>query len=133
MLRFNMLPALVLALSLIAWCGCNSTGGGGTTPPAGQSSADSHDHAGEAAAQDHGSEATAKVKEALAKLSPEDAAAAEKQHACPVSGAMLGSMGPPPKVDVNGTAVFICCDGCREELLANADKYLAKLKDGATP
>jgi hypothetical protein len=36
-------------------------------------------------------------------------------------------MGPPPKVNVNGTTVFICCEGCRERLLAEPDKYLAKL------
>jgi Cu(I)/Ag(I) efflux system membrane fusion protein len=69
-----------------------------------------------------------KMKAELAKLSPEDAASAERQHVCPVSGEMLGSMGPPLKVDVNGKTVWICCDGCRQELLANPDNYLAKLK-----
>ena len=39
----------------------------------------------------------------------------------------LGSMGPPIKVDVQGTPVFICCESCREELLTNPDKYLARL------
>jgi hypothetical protein len=38
-------------------------------------------------------------------------------------------MGTPKKVDVNGTPVFICCDGCRERLLSEPDKYLAKLAD----
>ena len=63
----------------------------------------------------------------LAKLSPEDAASAEKQHVCPVSGEMLGTMGAPLKIDVNGQQVWICCDGCKEKLLANPDEYLAKL------
>jgi hypothetical protein len=67
----------------------------------------------------------AAMKEELAKLSPEDAASAEKQHTCPVTKKMLGTMGPPLKVDVKGKTVWICCEGCREELLANADKYLA--------
>jgi hypothetical protein len=75
----------------------------------------------------------AKVKEALAKLSHDDAASAEKQHVCPVSDAMLGSMGAPQKVDVQGTPVWICCEGCRKELLANTEKYVAKLKTGTTP
>ena len=35
----------------------------------------------------------AKMKKGLAELDPADAAAAEKQHFCPVSGEMLGSMG----------------------------------------
>jgi Cu(I)/Ag(I) efflux system membrane fusion protein len=64
----------------------------------------------------------------LAKLSPEDAASAEKQHVCPVSGEMLGLMGPPVKVDVQGTQVWICCDDCREQLLAEPEQYLAKLR-----
>ncbi len=39
----------------------------------------------------------------------------------------LGSMGAPKKVDVNGTPVFICCEDCRESLLEEPDKYLAKV------
>ena len=69
-----------------------------------------------------------KMKAELAKLTPADAASAAKQHHCPVSGEMLGTMGAPKKVDVKGQTVWICCDGCREELLANPDKYLAKVK-----
>ncbi len=69
-----------------------------------------------------------KMKAVLAKLSPEDAASAEKQHVCPVSGDMLGIMGAPIKVDVNGQQIRICCEGCRDPLLENPDEYLAKLK-----
>jgi Cu(I)/Ag(I) efflux system membrane fusion protein len=36
-------------------------------------------------------------------------------------------MGTPPKVDVNGRTVFLCCEGCRARLLADPEKYLAKL------
>jgi hypothetical protein len=42
-------------------------------------------------------------------------------------------MGTPKKVDVNGTPVFICCEGCRGSLLAEPDKYLAKLAAGDVP
>lgn len=70
-----------------------------------------------------------KMKAELAKLSPEDAASAEKQHFCPVSGEMLGVMGAPQKVDVNGQQVWICCAECKDKLLANPDEYLAKLKN----
>ncbi len=69
----------------------------------------------------------AKLTEALAKLSPEDRALAEKQKVCPVSGEPLGAMGTPKKVEVKGQAVFICCEGCEEKLKANPDEYLAKL------
>ncbi|MDA1052231.1 MAG: hypothetical protein O3C40_17375 [Planctomycetota bacterium] len=69
-----------------------------------------------------------KMKLELAKLSPEDAASAEAQHVCPVGGEMLGTMGAPVKIDVHGQTVWICCDGCKDTLLANPDEYLAKLK-----
>ncbi len=69
-----------------------------------------------------------KMKAELAKLSPEDAASAEKQHVCPVSGKMLGTMGAPQKIDVNGQGVWICCAGCKDQLLEKPDEYLAKLK-----
>mgnify|MGYP002622872590 CR=1 FL=1 len=64
----------------------------------------------------------------LAKLSPEDRAIAEQQKICPVADMPLGSMGVPEKVMVEGRAVFICCEGCRDRLLAKPDEYLAKLK-----
>jgi membrane fusion protein, copper/silver efflux system len=69
----------------------------------------------------------AEVAATLAKLSPEDRAAAERQKICPVSGEPLGSMGVPPKVMVNGRDVFICCEGCDAMLQEDPEKYLAKL------
>jgi len=76
-------------------------------------------------------EEAAAIAEALAKLSPADRALAEKQKNCPVADMPLGSMGVPIKVDVDGRPVFICCEGCREDLLAEPAKYLAKLsKEG---
>jgi membrane fusion protein, copper/silver efflux system len=72
---------------------------------------------------------------ALAKMSKEDRELAERQRICPVADFALGSMGTPQKVEVKGQSVFICCEGCRENLLAEPDKYLAKLaaKKNETP
>jgi membrane fusion protein, copper/silver efflux system len=64
---------------------------------------------------------------ALSGLSAEDRALVEKQRICPVADQHLGSMGMPRKIDVDGTPVFICCEGCRERLLKEPDRYLAKL------
>lgn len=75
-----------------------------------------------------GSEMTAEITEALSKLSPADRALAVKQRLCPVTEMPLGSMGMPIKVDVSGTPVFICCEGCREPLLDEPEKHLANLK-----
>lgn len=72
----------------------------------------------------------AKVAAALSKLSPADRSIAEQQRFCPVADFELGAMGTPIKVDVNGKPVFICCDGCRERLLAKSEFYLAKLAEG---
>ena len=71
------------------------------------------------------------IQEALAALPEADRAAAEKQQVCPVTGKPLGTMGKPYKVEVKGQTVFLCCDGCEEELKTDPDKYLAKLKPAA--
>lgn len=51
----------------------------------------------------------------------------ERQKVCPVTGQPLGSMGKPPKIVVQGRTVFVCCEGCIDELKSRPDKYLAKL------
>jgi hypothetical protein len=70
---------------------------------------------------------------APAKLSAEDQALADKQKICPVTDGELGSMGAPIKVMVKDRPVFICCDHCKEPLLADPDKFLAKLDAAAEP
>lgn len=121
-----------LTVSITMWAfvfplmlaGCNAKQSDVTQPAAGQSTSPGQ----KPAAQDSAGSDTESVKAELAKLSPEDAKSAESQHACPVSGELLGTMGPPKKVDLNGKQVWICCDGCRKELESNSEKYLAKLK-----
>jgi len=72
------------------------------------------------------------IAHAFEKLSVNDRKLAKKQQFCPVAEMPLGSMGTPIAVDVNGRKVFICCEGCREDLLANPVKYLAILpKEGS--
>lgn len=75
---------------------------------------------------------SAEMIAALSELDEPDRMLAEKQRRCPVTDFPLGSMGAPPKVDVNGTPVFICCEGCRESLLEEPQMYLAKLADDST-
>ena len=122
--------ALTVALFGFLFSGCAKP----SNEPATQQPADaSHAH-GE---HEHGEDAShsdmEKLKAELAKLSPEDAASAESQLFCPVSGAMLGTMGSPKKVDVSGAAIWICCQHCEESLLADPDKYVAKLKGDHAP
>jgi hypothetical protein len=124
----------VVALLAFALSGCGSN----STEPTGSSDSSSgtraendshgdHNHGDHAEHSESGQTDMEKMKAELARWSPEDAASAEKQHMCPVSGEMLGTMGAPEKVDVNGQQVWICCDGCKDQLLEKPDEYLAKL------
>lgn len=83
----------------------------------------------EHAGHDHAKNAhpSPKVEKAMAELSAEDRAAAERQRICPVSGGPLGSMGKPYKVQVKGRDVFLCCKGCEDAIKKDPDKFLAKL------
>lgn len=76
---------------------------------------------------EHGDPMNEDVQANLAKLSESDRAAVEKQHHCPVSGKQLGSMDAPIVVDVEGQQVWLCCESCKDSLMAEPDKYLSKL------
>ena len=52
----------------------------------------------------------------LRQLSLTDQRLAMKQRTCPITADLLGSMGKPIKVNVDGRTVFVCCQGCVEEL-----------------
>ncbi|QDV78381.1 hypothetical protein K2D_19880 [Planctomycetes bacterium K2D] len=68
------------------------------------------------------------IAEALAGLDADDRKLAEAQKFCAVmTDNLLGSMGTPVKVDVNGETVFLCCDGCKGKALRKADETLAKV------
>lgn len=70
-----------------------------------------------------------RIAQALAKLPPEDQAAAAAQKFCPVLPASrLGSMGPPVKLIVAGEPVFVCCAGCKESALARPEETRSKVR-----
>jgi len=133
--------ALAAFTFLMIGCAGNDNGGstsGGSTN-SGTSSADhdhgDHDHSHADGDHDHGDDQSAgsdmdKMMKGLAGLSEEDRASAMKQHFCPVSGDMLGEMGEPVKVTVKGQDVWLCCEGCKKDIEANPDEYLAKLNGG---
>jgi membrane fusion protein, copper/silver efflux system len=63
----------------------------------------------------------------LAKLSADDRALAARQVFCAVlEESRLGTMGVPIKLDIQGTAVFICCPGCRSQALSDPKATLAR-------
>jgi hypothetical protein len=113
--RWLILGVLCYCLSL---AGCQ---GGGNGPGRDQTT----DASG---ADQKGGEA--KIQAALAKLPAEDRKEAETQKYCAVqNGNRLGQMGTPVKLLVKGQPVFVCCDHCKEEALADEDKTLAKVKE----
>lgn len=135
----KLLLTVVLGFGLmVAVSGCGSTEldtPNASTPDA-EADSSAHENAGHGhSGHDHGDGENAdktdmeKMKESLADFSKEDRESAMKQHFCPVSGEMLGTMGEPKKIEVNGQSVWICCDGCKDQLLADPDKYLAKLNN----
>jgi Cu(I)/Ag(I) efflux system membrane fusion protein len=133
-----VLTAILGFALMVAISGCGSTepdAPNAATRDAG-TEASAHEDMGHGhSAHDHGSSDDTgktdmeKMKESLADFSEEDRESAMKQHFCPVSGEMLGTMGQPQKVEVQGQMVWICCEGCKDQLLAEPDKYLAKLNN----
>lgn len=63
----------------------------------------------------------------LDELPPAEREAARAQSTCPVTGMALGSMGKPPRVDIQRRTVYLCCEGCEPRLRKNPEPYLAKL------
>jgi hypothetical protein len=68
------------------------------------------------------------VKANLRKLSAEDRRLAEAQKFCPQTGELLGSMGKPVKVMIQGKPVFLCCGGCRGDVLKDPKKTVEKVE-----
>jgi hypothetical protein len=74
-------------------------------------------------------EEAAKIKAALAKLTPEDRALAEAQTLCVIdTESRLGSNGPPIKMIINGKPVFTCCKGCAAEAKAHPEDVLVRFE-----
>ena len=109
-LRFILPAVLAAALS-----GC----GGGTNPPQQTTKDTAAKNAGKAADDLPG----------MKELDEADRKLAEKQKFCPKTGELLGSMGKPDKIMLNGRVVFLCCDGCEEEVKKDPEKYLKILDD----
>jgi Cu(I)/Ag(I) efflux system membrane fusion protein len=69
----------------------------------------------------------ADIAKAIALLPEAERHVALAQKICPVGDGPLGSMGMPYKVTVSGRDVYLCCEGCKESIEKDPDKYLAKL------
>lgn len=63
----------------------------------------------------------------LAKLPEADRRLAAQQRICPVTEELLGSMGVPKKIVVEGREIFICCASCEDELRSKPEEYFSKI------
>ena len=120
--------ALLIA-ALLAAAGCNDNK---STPAAAQSTPTpvAAKTTGTTSPAADAKDEEADIKANLAKLSPEDRALAEKQKYCVEEpDNRLGSMDVPIKLMIKGEPVFICCGGCKKNVLKDPDKALAKAKE----
>jgi hypothetical protein len=63
----------------------------------------------------------------LAKLPAEERAAAEAQKYCPImSTRLLGTMGAPIKLTLDGKSVYLCCPDCVADAKANPAETAAR-------
>ncbi len=68
------------------------------------------------------------IAKALAGLSEEDRSFVDSQKYCAImTDKLLGSMGTPLKVEVNGESVFLCCKGCKAKALREPEATLASV------
>ncbi len=66
------------------------------------------------------------IAESLAGLNKEDRSLVDSQKYCAImTDSLLGSMGAPLKVEVNGEPVFLCCKGCKAKALRDPEVTLA--------
>lgn len=80
-----------------------------------------------------GNEQDAEITTAMGELTEVDRIAASAQKFCAVEQKnLLGSMGAPFKLVIEGQPVFLCCEGCRDAALKDPKATLAaveKLKE----
>lgn len=69
--------------------------------------------------------------ENINQLPEADRQQALAQGTCPVTGAVLGSMGVPIKITLRGQPVFLCCKGCIGKAKRSPDEMLKKLANAA--
>lgn len=103
--------------------GTPSSGGGSSIPSATRAT-------GPTASADEFSE---KDRANLAKLPVPDRKLAEQQRTCPITGMLLGSMGVPYKLTVHGKPLFLCCEGCKDEVSKDPQAALTKSQKGELP
>jgi len=75
-------------------------------------------------------EKLAKATAVIATLPMEERMAIEAQKYCAIAdGSLLGGMGSPVKLELNGKPVYLCCKGCVAKANADPSATLAKVEE----
>jgi len=118
----SWLAVSVCAAMLVAGCGKSTS-----TPPA---------DATATPATAGVSKEDEEIAAAMAELPSEERAVAMAQKYCPVAAmgegahdSLLGSMGAPVKVTLEGKDVYLCCAGCKEMAEKDPAATLAKAEE----
>ncbi|KAA5539691.1 hypothetical protein FYK55_23085 [Roseiconus nitratireducens] len=128
-MRTNLATSVTLfAAFLLVVAGCNQSPDSDIPPQSETQNSTAASGDVETSVESEPTAAADSMPAGLKELDADDRTAAMQQKVCPVSGQSLGSMGAPKKIDVDGQSVWICCDSCEEKLLADPQKYLAKLE-----
>lgn len=72
---------------------------------------------------------SAKELAEIKQLPDSEQALAIEQIICPVTEYKLGSMGIPLKVEVDGEVIFVCCAGCKEDVVSEPAIHIAKIEE----
>jgi membrane fusion protein, copper/silver efflux system len=76
-------------------------------------------------------EPTAEDLKNIEQLPEADRKLAIAQRVCPITGAVLGSMGVPVKITLRDQPIYLCCSGCVAKAQENPDETLKKIADAA--
>jgi len=68
-----------------------------------------------------------RLAESIPPPAGDDAALAKWQRICPVTGAKLGSMGKPVRVEAQGQPLLLCCAGCKDAVAHDPEHYMQRL------
>ena len=88
-----------------------------------------HEYVRKVAAVSQPSHVPPKPQVSVLWAAPTDDSAIRAQRICPVMNEPLGGHGRPIKVVIDGRPIFVCCQGCVEEVVHNRNLYFRKVAD----
>jgi hypothetical protein len=128
MLRKSSLLSILPSILLLAAIGCGTCG---PSPKVPANEPPAKDSAGRTVPATSAAEKTTQDDlPGLKELSEADRKLAEKQKRCPVTNELLGTRGMKIyKMTVKDRVIFLCCEGCKDEVDNDPDGTLKKVDE----